>query len=126
MRRIILACLEVHSFQPVGPGLNEPKPDIVAARRQLLPSLRLPRFIASLRDRYIDPLEARPAHQPQCQPANNNLVIRMRRKNQDPWRRSGGYLLRWSPQAAQRQRFALALHASDLRHEMLVRTMFAV
>src|SRR6266581_5132562 len=80
MQRILPASFGIYFLQTVWPGGDELKTDILASRLQLFQTFRLPFRFASLRDRYIQHLHSSFTHDPQCNPTNDALIIRMRSK----------------------------------------------
>src|SRR5437899_1563653 len=125
-RRIILSRLEIHAFQPIRPRLDKSEANVVAAGRQLGPPLRLPRFVAPLRDGHVHHIETGLAHQSQRQASDDYFVIRVRRKDQRPGSVPSRVWLRRRAEASQWKGFALRLRANKVPHKMLIRTMFAV
>ena len=83
MSRFLGAGIGIDFLQAARRGLHEPKTDAVATVLQLLPSLRLPLPSAPLGDGDVEDVPICLAHKAQGQAADDDFIVRMRRKDQD-------------------------------------------
>src|SRR5690348_13147863 len=113
MGRVLFPRFGIDFFETSGPGSQQIKADILAGRLQLLQSLGLALFIASLSNSDVDQFHACFAQYAQGDAADDALVVGMRGEKE----RGGGICrkrFRWqSREAAEREGAAFFNKASE-------------
>ena len=107
-------------FEPARDRRHEIEAEVVAGGRQLVPARGLPRLVAALRDRDVDDAQPGLALEPQRQPADDALVIGMRREDQRARCIRGDRRTRRRGEAAERKLPAFAHEARELGDEVKV------
>jgi hypothetical protein len=94
--RAVSSGFDVDVLETLRRGLHQLEAEIVARVLQLGESRGLSDLVAPLRDRNIDHAHAGFAHQTQCQPADDALIVGMGRKDQRRRRVRCDRRLRWN------------------------------
>ena len=120
MRRLLFAAPRIDFLQTVRRGLHQAKTDAVAAIFQLPQPLCLTFLPAPVRHGHVDDVPFRFAQQPQRQPADDYLVIRVRRENQDLRRVREDLRTGQRGESAERMSLSLSGNAGVFRDEVMI------